>query len=124
MSDSSIKFFKDKIKCAIYQIEKLGMRISTHSYYVFVHNGMWTQDGTDLIHPLGFLIINQKLLRDKTRVHAAARRLSVPPVLISAFNSGLCGSMIVPTKPKELSFFMYGRKIRENNSGNKRSRRL
>jgi hypothetical protein len=113
-------FFEDKIECAVAQIKNRVKRLACGSYRI---NKIRTTEGfiwslslpqaTLSIHPLDLILDGHKILYDKSKTDAVARRLSCNRKYIVSFNYGLRGELSAPQKTSmEYKFFMYGRKVR------------
>lgn len=118
----SFVFFKNKVRCAVAQIKAKGHRVSVASYCISKNArlNVWeTEQNKTTSHPLGFFLENQKILRDKTKINAVARRLGCKPEFIEYFIYGLKGESeyditdrgIKKTNLK-FKFFLFGKQIR------------
>jgi hypothetical protein len=115
-------FFEDKIECAIAQIKNRTKRLSCDSYKsvkVRTKEGfIWTlPQGGLSIQPLDLIIDGQKVLHDRSKTDAIARRLNCDRQCIISFNEGLRGEPTALKKTSmEYKFFMCGRKVRTNHA--------
>lgn len=118
-------FFQEKVECAVAQIKKRGKRIAVTykivrriDNYEFrdakkSDNTWFIPPSTLSIHPLDIILDEQKVLYDKSKSAAIARRLNCDLAYIISFNEGLRGSTQPPPKySMEHKFFMLGRRVR------------
>jgi len=111
-------FFQDKVECAVAQIKNRARRLACGSYKsikIRTKEGfIWALPrGTLSIQPLDLTIDGQRILHDRSKTDAIARRLNCNRECIISFNEGLRGELTTPKKTSmEYKFFMYGRKVR------------
>lgn len=120
-NEELFEFVKDKIECMVAQIKNRQRRIGTGTYRVNrtpvagkPTEYLWILAPQNIsIHPLDLILENQKVLQDKSRHDAVARKLNCSRTCIISFNNGLGGELNPPKKDSiEYKFFMYGRKVR------------
>lgn len=124
-----LEFFKTKVECTIAQIKKKGLRIATGYRIEMMYprgrlDNFWVLNANQYqsLHPLDLILENQKVLFDKSKTSAIARRLNCNIDCISSFNSGLrnAQSSIPKKKSLEYKFYSYGQDVRKNHYTRKR----
>jgi len=116
-------FFQEKVICAVAQIQNNKLRIATGAYRasrdassaIRREDQVWILPVNKLAaHPLDMFLDNQKVLLDKSRTNAVARRLNCKRACIVSFNEGLQGGKYWEKNKDsmEYRFFMFGRTVR------------